>query len=693
MKNKSFIAPFLYFLAAYLLSNILLRIIFIYHPITTSSFSFEEVLAIFSLGLLQDMLVYIIAFALFFVYQIGIDDAKYKKPYGQILFAIGIIVWIWVSFTHTIFNDYGGVVPEIVISLLTIKVGLFGLCLFLPTKRTLIRQINYVIALFLFSVVLVMNCVSEYFFYNEFGARYNFIAVDYLVYTNEVIGNMLESYPVIPLFTGVFLLSGALCWFVYNKTKQTLVYLPKTKNKLIVSGIYIALFIIALVAIKPLAQQNKQENVFASEIEKNGLHSFETAFNSSMLDYFKFYITLDEQTLKQNLQPYYPQANQDQFIVRQIKAKSAIQKKNVVLISLESMSADFMSYYHNDKKLTPFLDSLAAKSLFFTNLYATGNRTVRGLEAMTMCIVPSPGESVVKRKDNKDKFTTGSVFADQGYKTNYLYGGDAYFDNMRDFFSGNNYRVIDKKDFSKEQITFENIWGVCDTDMVKKAVEVMNQDYQSGQPFFTHMMSVSNHRPFTYPDNAVYDLDLDSPRDKGVRYTDQAVKEFFELAKKQPWYDNTIFVILSDHCASSAGKTELPLDKYRIIGMIYDPTQQQGKAFDSLMSQIDVMPTLLGILNFDYTSKFMGTDVLEKNYIPRAFIATYQDLGFIKDNTLTVLGANSKLKQYDFDSPQNNSQLKIKLNKKQTIDKQHANLAVSFYQTTARLLADKQYDK
>ncbi|MDM1769918.1 sulfatase-like hydrolase/transferase, partial [Acinetobacter sp. 226-4] len=172
-------------------------------------------------------------------------------------------------------------------------------------------------------------------------------------------------------------------------------------------------------------------------------------------------------------------------------------------------------------------------------------------------------ESVVKRKDNKDKFTTGSVFAKNGYTVKYLYGGDAYFDNMQDFFEGNNYNIVDKCDFRPDQITFQNVWGVADGDMAKKAIEVMNEEYQQGKPFFNHIMTVSNHRPFTYPDGVLDTSDLTSARDKGVRYTDYAIKEFFLLAKQQPWYDNTIFVILADHCASSAGKTQLPLDKYR----------------------------------------------------------------------------------------------------------------------------------
>jgi phosphoglycerol transferase MdoB-like AlkP superfamily enzyme len=135
------------------------------------------------------------------------------------------------------------------------------------------------------------------------------------------------------------------------------------------------------------------------------------------------------------------------------------------------------------QKSTPFLDSLANKSLQFTNLYATGNRTVRGLEAVTLSLPPS-AESVVKEKDNKNKFSTGYVLKQKGYQVKYLYGGDAYFDNMQDFLVGNGYDIVDKKTFKPNEITFSNIWGVCDEDMYRKAIKVMNEEAKNGQTIF-----------------------------------------------------------------------------------------------------------------------------------------------------------------------------------------------------------------
>ena len=361
------------------------------------------------------------------------------------------------------------------------------------------------------------------------------------------------------------------------------------------------------------------------------------------------------------------------------------------------MSADFLEHYGNTQKITPFLDSLATKSLMFTNLYATGNRTVRGLEALTLCIPPTAGESIIKRENNKNKFTTGSVFKSKGYDVKFLYGGYSYFDNMEDFYKGNDYDIIDRNNFKTEEISFANVWGVADEDMAKKAIQVMNQEAKSGKPFFNHWMTVSNHRPFTYPEGRIDIPGTAKSREGGVKYTDYSIKKFFELAKKQDWYKNTVFVIVADHCASSAGKTELPMDKYRIPAMIFSEGFIQPQQFNPTMSQIDVMPTLLGLLNFNYKTKFLGQDVFKENFQPKAYIATYQDLGLIKDNYLTIISPTKKVKQYSLKLQNSQLQDNFKLYYDEIpVQKSVQNLVddcVSAYQSVSYWLKENKLNK
>lgn len=690
------LSPFYNLALFYFVISFLLRIVLFFHPITQSSFNFIESLKIFSLGLIADCFVFTIAGLFLWLYLIFISDTKYSKPYGYIILGVFIILFLYVASGKSIFDEYGGALPKIVLIFIGIKTILFALFLFLPKKRSKIRFWLFAFVIFLYVLLILQNAISEYFFWNEFGVKYNFIAVNYLIYTNEVIGNIMQSYPVVPIFSGLFLITGIVTYFILKKSRIYIDKIPTFSQKIKISVLYIFLSIISLTAIPILAKTENSKNIFVNELQSNGLYKFYLAFKNSDLDYFKFYKTLPTKEAFAILEKQFTTIS-GQKTNRKITSDSLENHKNVVLITIESYSAEFMKMYGNDKNITPFLDSLAQKSLQFTNLYAAGNRTVRGLEAVTLCLPPTAGESVVKRVDNKNKFSTGNIFKHKGYNVKFMYGGDAFFDNMKDFYSGNGYTIVDKSSLSSEEITFSNVWGVCDEDMYNKAIKVMNTEAKENKPFFNHIMTVSNHRPFTYPENKI-DIPADcKSRDGGVKYTDYALRKFFAMASKQPWFKNTVFVIVADHCASSAGKTELPLDKYRIPAFIYSPGIKAEK-YNQLMSQIDLMPTLFGLLHFDYESKFYGQDVFKSDYKPRAFIATYQDLGMIRDNVLTILSPKQQVKQYQLNvipekgvAPEYQIHYEEKALKKERTDL--VNETISFYQTASDILKRKAYQK
>ena len=689
------VKPFLYLGIFYLIVSFLLRLVFVFHPITTADFSFAEILKVTSLGLVNDILVFTIASSFLALYFLFLSNGKYQKPYGQIILGVLVLAFIYILATpNNIFKQYGGGVVKIVLAFLGLKILFFALMLFLPKQRLKIRNSLYFTTLFLYVLLIIFNAVSEYFFYNEFGVRYNFIAVDYLIYTTEVIGNIMESYPIIPLFTAIFVVTGLATWWIYKKTKDSLLQLPNLVQKLTLLGVFAVLLGVSLSFAEKI--NLKKGNIFQQEIAANGMVKFYEAFSNNTLDFFTFYPTVDQKTAEKNtLLPLGTTT-----LSRTITSDKPELQKNVVLISIESLSAAYMKAYGYEESVTPFLDQLAQKSLFFTNLYATGNRTVRGLEALTLCIPPTAGESVIKReKENKNKFTTGSVFKSKGYSVKYLYGGYSYFDNMKDFYGGNGYQIVDRDNFTPEEITFANVWGVCDEDMAKKAISEMNKDYKAGKPFFHHWMTVSNHRPFTYPEGKI-DIPADSKSRKGgVKYTDYSIMKFFEMAQKQPWFKNTVFVIVADHCSSSAGKTELPMDKYRIPAMIYSPEFVAPQKFSQVTSQIDVMPTVLGLLNFKYQSKFLGQDVFSKNFVPRAYIATYQDLGFIKDNYLTVISPTKNIKQYQLvQKPNTNTTTEFNIYYTENLlqdnpRKDLVDQTISTYQSTSFWLKNKMLDK
>ena len=700
--------PFLYVGGLYIVISFVLRIIFMGHPITTTSFSLGQVLGMLLVGSFNDIFITILALSILVIYFLFIANVKYQKPYGYIILGAMLLLLCYIQFVpNNIFYQYGGSVEEIALFFLGAKTLCFAAMLFAGKWRRQVRQVLYFITLFIYTFAIVMNAVSEYFFWNEFGIRYNFIAVDYLIYTTEVIGNIMESYPVVPLFSGVFVVVLALTIFLYKKTKSTLETIPNLKEKGLFLGGYVVLFLLSL-WVTPKFDNIKSNNVFVQEIRANGVYKFYYAFTHSELNFFQFYPTLPEEearsTFFSNFMIPYPGFGECGFrnfapireLPYPVEGEDDEQHKNVVLISVESLSAEFMAAYGNTEGITPFLDSLAQKSIFLTNLYATGNRTVRGLEALTLCVPPTPGESIVKRKDNKNKFTTGSVFKSKGYSVKYLYGGYSYFDNMKDFFGGNGYDIIDRDNFTPEEITFANIWGVSDEDMARKAIKEMNAQAKTGKPFFNHWMTVSNHRPFTYPEGRIDIPGTAKSRQGGVKYTDYALKLFFELAKKESWFKDTVFVIVADHCASSAGRTELPLDRYRIPCLIYADFLE-AEQIDKLASQIDVMPTVMELLNFSYESKFLGQDIFSRFYKPRAYIATYRELGYLTPDTLSIIKPLREQIQYKIvpEAEQPKVELPIFYHQLKVAqpDGKLMKKCISAYETTYFLLKNGELDK
>jgi phosphoglycerol transferase MdoB-like AlkP superfamily enzyme len=244
----------------------------------------------------------------------------------------------------------------------------------------------------------------------------------------------------------------------------------------------------------------------------------------------------------------------------------------------------------------------------------------------------------VKRPNNAGLFTLGSVFNSRGYDTAFIYGGYGYFDNMNTFFGGNGYRIVDRAAVKDNDITFANAWGACDEDLFRWTIREADAQAAAGKPFHFFVMTTSNHRPYTYPDGRIDLPSKTSGRNGAVKYTDYAIGKLIRDASTKPWFKNTVFVIVADHCASVAGKTELPVQNYHIPMLIYAPGGQiaPGHVGD-LMSQIDYAPTLLGLLNWSYATRFYGWDVRTATGDRRALIGNYQKLGLYEPGTLDVL--------------------------------------------------------
>ncbi len=546
--------------------------------------------------------------------------------------------------------------------------------LLLPQKwnNSVFNRVATYVWVFLVILIFMFSFFAEITFWQEFESRFNFIAVDYLIYTYEVINNINESYPLPILIGGILLLTAFIMYIFYRKkvfSKSFESRTPFVKRLMISGSIILLAFGYGMLVNNSLAEGSS--NRYENELSKAGVYSFFAAFKNNELNYNDFYSLIGKKEayaivrkdLKEQGSTYLSEGNS---IRRKILNGGQTEKPNVIMITVESLSAEFLGRFGSTSKLTPVLDSLAATNVLFTNMFATGTRTVRGMEALSLCVPPTPGSSIVRRPNNGALTTVGHIFEQAGYSRTFFYGGDGYFDNMNQYFGSNGFDIVDRGKkvmvgetyktkrtiITDEQVHFENAWGISDEDLYDAVIRGSDLDYKAGKPFYSFVMTTSNHRPFTYPAGKI-NIPSGSGRDGAVRYTDYAIGEFLKKIRQKPWFSNTVIIIVADHCASSAGKNEIDISKYHIPCMILNLKNVPAKTIEETCSQIDLYPTLFKLMGWNYESNLYGKDVLDAGYVPRIVLGTYQKLAYMKKDSLVILGPQQKTETFLYNRDKN----------------------------------------
>ena len=516
-----------------------------------------------------------------------------------------------------------------------------------------LRWVLYWVCLY----ALVFGGIAEAVFWQEFSTRFNFIAVDYLVYTHEVLGNIQESYPLGLILGGIAVFVTCVFAWVYRSVRLTQV--PRSSQQRRWAWAGFLLMPVLSASLASIDQTEFGDNAYANELAGNGLFGFASAMRRNDLDYDKFYAQLEPKRAEALLESLaVPRATQSPGLASSTTPGSQVNNalttsmiklpRNVVMVSVESLSAEYLGTYGSRKGLSPRLDQYASQGVVLGMLFATGTRTVRGLEALSLGTPPVPGQAIVHRPNNDHLATVGQLLSQQGFDTHWMYGGYGYFDNMNAYFKGNGHAVLDRTDFPKESLAGENIWGVADESLFDNVLLTLDRSHAGGKRFFAHVMTTSNHRPYTFPAGRI-DLPSGS-REAAVKYTDYAIGRFLDQAKAKPWFKDTLFVIVADHCASVAGNTKLPVESYHIAGFLYGPELLKPGHDNRLLSQIDIPPTLIDMLKAKGGEQFFGESLLAKSEGPqRAFISNYQELGYYKNDRLVVLSPKRRIQTFAID--------------------------------------------
>ena len=342
--------------------------------------------------------------------------------------------------------------------------------------------------------MLLFGAVAEATFWLEFATRFNFIAVDYLLYTHEVIGNIRESYPVPWILTGLALAALAIAFFMRGWLRHADARPPSRRRRLAYVAAAVALPALAHDASRPSTRWAGSATPTPTSSPATGCSRSPRRCAATSSTTIGSTPPCRRRTPTGSWRDWAssasrwtpadapePRSNPGHEATEPHAPGMPAQPRHVVLIMVESLSAEFVGAYGSTKGLTPNLDRFARDGLKFTNAYATGTRTVRGLEAAS--VGHAARSRAVDRAPARQRASgdRGRAAQHQGYATSFVYGGYGYFDNMNAYFAGNDYHVVDRVDFPKSSVVFENVWGVADESLFANVLDVIDANARARQ--------------------------------------------------------------------------------------------------------------------------------------------------------------------------------------------------------------------
>ena len=527
-------------------------------------------------------------------------------------------------------------------------------------------------------------CVAEFIFFDEFQSRLNYIAFEYIVYPTEVCCNIWQSYPFIELLAVVGICGGSL-WFLLRNDFYKRIATPmcwKRRYTLLITCITGIMILWSTIGTD---SRNISRDRVANECTWNGFYSFVYYAWTCRFEFKENYITLDDPDAIQRLQQQIVteednlKKGSNNPVDRIVGSDEPQHDFNVVLILEESLGSDFVGVLGDARGLTPNFDQLSRKGVLFDNFYATGNRTARALEAVLTSMPPIPTESILKRDHSDRVYTLANVLAKRSYERLFMTGGRGLFDGVRSFMKSNGFnRFIEQSDFKNP--LFSNAWGVSDEDLFRKALGELDHLHSSGSPFFATILTVSNHRPYTYPEGRI--PEKEQSRENAVKYADWALGYFFREAQQHDFYKNTIFVVMGDHGARVSGSQLFPMSSYRVpVLMIQPEGKDQATRCHTLACSLDIAPTIMGRLGGDYRSVFFGYDALQTIQTEgRAIMQHNHDVALLdSQNQMVVLGFGKSAESFVLD------QASHQLEQKVVPDQEMLKNAASYFQSAFEL--------
>ncbi|MCL1120891.1 LTA synthase family protein [Shewanella seohaensis] len=504
--------------------------------------------------------------------------------------------------------------------------------------------------------------VSTPAFIEEYGIRPNRLYVEYLIYPKEVL-SMLWAGRKLELIFSVLLTLATLWggWKLSGKLTKNLRF-PRWYWRPVLAVMVIVVTLLGARSTLGHRPINPAMVAFADDPLVNSLvinSAYSLVFAIKQMgseeDASKVYGSLDRdeiiKTIRQESgRPESAFTSSDIPSLSFNQASYSGKPKNLVILLQESLGARFVGSL-GGMPLTPNIDALSQEGWYFDNLYATGTRSVRGIEAVTTGFTPTPARAVVKLgKSQTGFFTLAELLKNHGYTTQFIYGGESHFDNMRSFFLGNGFSdIIDQKDYKSP--AFVGSWGASDEDLMRKANSEFERLHSEGKPFFSLVFSSSNHDPFEFPDGRIelYEQPKQT-RNNAAKYADYAIGEFFKLAKNADYWKDTIFIVVADHDSRVGGADLVPVSRFRIPGLIIGDNVAP-KRDHRIVSQIDLPPTLLSLIGISDSYPMLGRDLTQvsDDWPGRALMQYDKNFALMEGKDVVILQPEKAAQGFQYD--------------------------------------------
>ncbi|HMZ45515.1 MAG TPA: sulfatase-like hydrolase/transferase [Chitinophagaceae bacterium] len=594
------------------------------------------------------------------------------KPYWNIKITVRVYILVLTIFTFfriiLFINEYGrldetatltnrllaffmGVRFDIVISGYILFFPFVALSILNITKDSLlVKRIIFYFIFILFTLAFLV-CAADIPYFNQFFSRFSVTAFEWLNSPMFVLKMIIQEpryWLFFILFVVVVIIFFKRLQHIFKSNELTIIKNKKWKFGLIslLAAGFIFLGVRGRIDEKSPIRVGTAyfcNNAFLNQLGLNPNFTLMRSWIDAMEEENKLVNLMDEKIAIQNTQKYLQITNPSQTLpISRIENDTVTNKHNynVVFIIMESMSAAKMKRHGNAKNLTPFLDSISTKGLYFENNYSAGIHTFNGIFS-TLFSYPALFRQHPMKESGMFKYNgIASTLKSNNYSTIYFTTHDGQFDNVEGFLNGNDYeQVISKEDypFGKAPTTL----GVPDDYMFEFSIPLLNNLHQKNKPFFAAFMTASNHRPFYIPD--YFSSKFTDEKDKIVEYADFALSKFISMASHQEWFKNTIFVFVADHGSPISSKYDLSLDYNHVPLLFYAPEIiTKHKTYSTMSGQIDIYPTTMGLLGLTFTNNTLGVNLF-KQQRPYIYFNADDKYGVIDSNWLLIV-RNDKFK-------------------------------------------------